>query len=67
LLQHTFQCCLYSATDYRNLHGVEMIVSSMSAKNCGLGNAVMESFFSSLRVELKLDDNSRGWINRPLP
>jgi transposase InsO family protein len=46
----------------RPLNGYDLlkeqkIVCSMSAKGCCWDNAVVESFFSTLKLELGLDDN----------
>ena len=38
------------------------MVCSMSAKGCCLDNAVVESFFSTLKLVLGLDDNREGMI-----
>jgi len=45
----------YRATDYRDLLAKHEISCSMSAKSCCWDNAVVESFFSTLKLELKLD------------
>jgi putative transposase len=57
LLLPTDQGSQYRATDYRDLLKEQKIVCSMSAKGCCWDNAVVESFFSTLKVELDLDDN----------
>jgi len=57
LLLHTDQGSQYRATAYRDLLGKHEIVCSMSAKGCCWDNAVVESFFSTLKLELDLDDN----------
>lgn len=57
LLLHTDQGSQYRATDYRDLLKEQKIVCSMSAKGCCWDNAVVESFFSTLKLELGLDDN----------
>jgi len=57
LLLHTDQGSQYRATDYRDLLKEQKIVCSMSAKGCCWDNAVVESFFSTLKLELDLDDN----------
>jgi transposase InsO family protein len=57
LLLHTDQGSQYRATDYRDLLGKHEIVCSMSAKGCCWDNAVVESFFSTMKLELDLDDN----------
>jgi len=60
LLLHTDQGSQYRATDYRDLLGKHEIICSMSAKGCCWDNAVVESFFSNLKLELDLDDNREG-------
>lgn len=57
LLIHTDQGSQYRATDYQDLLREKKIVCSMSAKGCCWDNAVVESFFSTLKLELDLDDN----------
>ena len=57
LLIHTDQGSQYRATDYRELLKKHQIRCSMSAKGCCWDNAVAESFFSTLKLELALDDN----------
>jgi putative transposase len=57
LLLHTDQGSQYRATVYRELLKEQKIVCSMSAKGCCWDNAVVESFFSTLKLELDLDDN----------
>jgi transposase InsO family protein len=57
LLIHTDQGSQYRATDYRDLLAKHEIVCSMSAKGCCWDNAVVESFFSTLKLELDLDDD----------
>jgi transposase InsO family protein len=63
LLIHTDQGSQYRATDYRDLLGKHEIVCSMSAKGCCWDNAVVESFFSTLKLELDLDDNRETLIS----
>jgi putative transposase len=62
LVIHTDQGSQYRATDYRDLLAKHEIVCSMSAKGCCWDNAVVESFFSTLKLELDLDDNRRELI-----
>ena len=59
LLIHTDQGSQYRATDYRELLKKHQIHCSMSAKSCYWDNAVVESFFSTLKLELALDDNRK--------
>ena len=65
LLLHTDQGSQYRATDYRDLLREQKIVSSMSAKGCCWDNAVVESFFSTLKLELELDDNRKELVSPP--
>lgn len=63
LLIHTDQGSQYRATDYRNLLAKHEIICSMSTKGCCWDNAVVESFFSTLKLELDLDDNREVLIS----
>jgi transposase InsO family protein len=65
LLLHTDQGSQYRATDYRELLRKREIVRSMSAKGCCWDNAVVESFFSTLKLELELDDNRKELVSPP--
>ena len=56
LLVHTDQGSQYRAAAYRQLLENHKISCSMSAKGCCWDNAVVESFFSTLKHELGLDD-----------
>lgn len=58
LLIHTDQGSQYRATAYRQLLEGHKISCSMSAKGCCWDNAVVESFFSTLKHELDLDDDA---------
>ena len=58
LLIHTDQGSQYRATAYRQLLEDHKISCSMSAKGCCWDNAVVESFFSTLKHELGLDDDA---------
>jgi putative transposase len=53
----------YRATDYRELLKKHQTCCSMSAKGCGWDNPMVENFFSTLKLELALDDNRQGLIN----
>ena len=53
----------YRANDYRKLLQKEKITCSMSAKGCCWDNAVVESFFSTLKLELNLDDDREVLIS----
>jgi putative transposase len=58
LLIHTDQGSQYQATAYRQLLADRRMSCSMSAKGCCWDNAVVESFFSTLKHELALDDDA---------
>lgn len=57
LLIHTDQGSQYRAADCSERLQKHEIVCSMSAKGCCWDNAVVESFFSTLKLELALHDN----------
>jgi transposase InsO family protein len=59
LLIHTDQGSQYRAMAYRQLLEARKISCSMSAKGCCWDNAVVESFFSTLKHELGLDDDAQ--------
>jgi transposase InsO family protein len=63
LLIHTDQGSQYRANDYQELLQKEKITCSMSAKGCCWDNAVEESFFSTLKFELDLDDDAETLFN----
>jgi len=64
---HSDQGCQYRATAYRQLLEGHKISCSMSAKGCCWDNAVVESFFSTLKHELDLDDDTEVlWSSQQL-
>jgi len=63
LLIHTDQGSQYRASDYRDLLTKHEITCSMSGKGCCWDNAVVESFFSTLKLELDLDDDRHVLIS----
>jgi putative transposase len=63
LLLHSDQGSQYRATDYRDLLREQKIVCSMSAKGCCWDNAVVESCFSILKLELDLEDDCKELIS----
>ncbi|MGB8167380.1 MAG: IS3 family transposase [Chthoniobacteraceae bacterium] len=63
LLIHTDQGSQYRASDYRQLLEEHKITCSMSAMGCCWDNAVVESFFSTLKLELDLDDDREVLIS----
>jgi len=64
LLIHTDQGSQYRSNAYRQMLEIYKIAPSMSAKGCCWDNAVAESFFSTLKHELDLDDNAKA-LNTP--
>ncbi|MBE9171715.1 DDE-type integrase/transposase/recombinase [Cyanobium sp. LEGE 06143] len=66
LLLHTDQGSQYRARDYCDLLRKREIICSMSAKGCCWNNAVAEIFFSTLKLELDLDDNRDTLISPQL-
>ena len=64
LLLHPDQGSQYLATDYPDPLRKYEIVCSMSAKGCCWDNAVVETFFSTLKLEFDLNDN-RGTLISP--
>jgi transposase InsO family protein len=60
LLHHSDQGCTYASEDYRELLAAHGIVCSMSRRGNCYDNAVMESFFSSLKSELADQFASHG-------
>ena len=63
LLVHTDQGGQYRATAYRQLLESHQIRCSMSAKGCCWDNAVVESFFSTLKHELDLDNTTEALLS----
>ena len=63
LLVHTDQGTQYRATAYRQRLVAHQISCSMSAKGCCWDNAVVESFFSTLKHELDLDDDAETLLS----
>jgi putative transposase len=61
LLHHSDRGCQYTSEDYRAALGNLGVVVSMSRKGNCWDNAVAESFFSTLKVELV---HHRRWANR---
>ena len=63
LLIHTDQGSQYRATVYRQLLEDHKISCSMSAKVCCWDNAVVESFFSTIKHEMGLDDDAKTLLS----
>ncbi|WP_255003152.1 IS3 family transposase [Cyanobium sp. HWJ4-Hawea] len=59
LLIHTDQGSQYRATAYKQMLEGRKISCSMSARGCCWDNAVVESFFSTLKHELDLDHDAK--------
>ncbi len=55
LIHHTDRGCQYASHDYRDLLAAHGIVASMSRRGNCLDNAMAESFFSTLELELLRD------------
>jgi len=62
LLIHTDQGSQYRATGYRILLEKHEITCSISVQSCCWDNAVVKSYFSTLKLELDLDDNRKQQI-----
>ena len=60
LLHHSDQGCTYASEDYQNLLEARGIVCSMSRRGNCWDNAVMESFFSTVKSELGEHFDSNG-------
>ena len=60
LLHHSDQGCTYASEDYQDALEARGIVCSMSRRGNCYDNAVMESFFSSLKFELGEHFDSHG-------
>ncbi len=59
LLIHTDRGSQYTATDYQEMLKNNNIICSMSGKGNCWDNAVVESFFSTLKLELDLDEGTQ--------
>lgn len=51
------------ASDCRDMLQQRKLTCSTSAKGCCWDNTVMESFFSTLKLQLELDDNRKELIS----
>ena len=60
LLHHSDQGCTYASEDYQALLEARRIVCSMSRRGNCHDNAVMESFFSTVKSELREHFDSNG-------
>lgn len=60
LLHHSDQGCTYASEDYQRLLAAHGIICSMSRRGDCYDNAVMESFFSTVKTELgeRFDDHA---------
>lgn len=63
LLLHTDQGSQYRATDYRDLLRQHKLACSMSAKGCCWVTAVVESFLSTMKLELDLDGHREALVS----
>ena len=52
LLHHSDQGCTYASEDYQRILDAHGITCSMSGRGDCYDNAVMESFFSTVKIEL---------------
>jgi transposase InsO family protein len=66
LLHHSDQGCTYASEDYQRLLDARGIVCSMSRRGNCYDNAVMESFFSTVKSELADQFASHGEAKREL-
>ena len=55
LVHHSDQGCTYASEDYQDVLDTHGITCSMSRRGNCYDNAVMESFFSTVKSELELD------------
>jgi transposase InsO family protein len=60
LLHHSDQGCTYASEDYQDILEARGIICSMSRRGNCWDNAVMESFFSTVKSELAERFNSHG-------
>jgi putative transposase len=60
LLHHSDQGCTYASADYQTVLDVHGILGSMSRRGNCYDNAVMESFFSTVKTELGEHFDSHG-------
>ena len=66
LLHHSDQGCTYASEDYQDVLKAHGITGSMSRRGNCWDNAVMESFFSTLKSELGEHFDSHGAAKREL-
>ena len=66
LLHHSDQGCTYASEDYQAVLDAHEIVCSMSRRGNCYDNAVMESFFSTVKTELADRFDSCGDAKREL-
>ena len=60
LLHHSDQGCTYASEDYQDVLDTHGITCSMSRRGNCYDNAVMESFFSTVKSELRVHFDSNG-------
>ena len=60
LLHHSDQGCNYASEDYQDVLDTHGITCSMSRRGNCYDNAVMESFFSTVKSELRVHFDSNG-------
>jgi putative transposase len=66
LLHHSDQGCTYASEDYQAVLDAHAIICSMSRRGNCYDNAVMESFFSTVKTELREHFDSCGEAKRDL-
>ncbi len=66
LLHHSDQGCTYASEDYQAVLDAHAIICSMSRRGNCYDNAVMESFFSTVKTELREHFDSCGEAKREL-
>ena len=66
LLHHSDQGCTYASEDYRAVLAAHAIICSMSRRGNCHDNAVMESFFSTVKTELREGFESRDEATKEL-
>ena len=60
LLHHSDQGCMYASEDYQTVLDAHGLICSMSRRGNCYDNAVMESFFSTVKSELGEHFDSHG-------
>ena len=66
VLHHSDRGCTYASEDYQTVLDARGMVCSMSRRGNGYDNAVMESFFSTVKSELGAHFDNHGHATRAL-